>query len=174
MNINVGIVLFIGWAVIVAISDYRARRISNSIVVAGLAAALACAFLRCGPFGISPLQAVTGSLIGLAALLPFFAFGLMGAADVKVFAVLGAWCGMHALLGLWMSASLAAGVHALWLVISNHTRLSGPGRLTGATFEVGGKASTPYATCLTVAAMGWFVLVATGVTGAIAAHGGAA
>lgn len=174
MNITVGIVLFIAWAAIVAISDFRARRISNSIVVAGLAAAFACAFFKCGPFGIIPLQALSGSVIGLVALLPFFAFGLMGAADVKVFAVLGAWCGMHALLGLWMAASLAAGVHALWLVITSNVRVPGSARLTGATFEVGGKASTPYATCLAVAALGWLVLFATGVTGAIGASGGAA
>lgn len=82
----------------------------------------------------------------------------MGAADVKVFAVLGAWCGMHALPGLWMAASLAAGVHALWLLITTRTRLAGLVRQSGATFELAGKASTPYAACLTVAASGWLVL----------------
>lgn len=101
-------------------------------------------------------------MVGLLALLPFFALGLMGAADVKVFAVLGAWCGMHALPGLWMAASLAAGVHALWLLITTRTRLAGFGRHAGATFEIGGKASTPYAAFLTVAAMLWLVLQTAG------------
>lgn len=111
--------------------------------------------------------------MGLIALLPFFAMGVMGAADVKVFAVLGAWCGIHALPGLWIAASLAAGVHALWLLIrsrmahAGHTARipfagAGAGRLTGATFEMSGKASTPYAACLTVAAIGWLVLHASG------------
>src|SRR5258707_9296688 len=118
MNVSVGILLFIAWAAVVAVSDCRRRRISNPVVVAGLAAAFACAFLQCGPFGVSLTQAAIGALVGLAALLPFFALGVMGAADVKVFAVLGAWCGMHALPGLWMAASLAAGVHALWLLIA--------------------------------------------------------
>ena len=158
MNVSVGILLFIAWAAVVAICDCRRRRIPNSVVVAGLAAAFGCALVQCGAFGMSLGQAACGALIGLAALLPFFALGAMGAADVKVFAVLGAWCGMHALLGLWMAASLAAGVHALWLLITTRTRLAGLGRHGGPTFERAGKASTPYAACLTVAASAWLVL----------------
>ncbi|CAE6706228.1 A24 family peptidase [Paraburkholderia domus] len=158
MNVSVGTLLFIAWAAVVAISDCRSRRISNSIVVAGLAAAFGCAFLQCGPFGVSLTRAAIGTVIGLVALLPFFALGVMGAADVKVFAVLGAWCGMHALLGLWMAASFAAGVHALWLLITTRTRLAGLVRHHGATFELAGKTSTPYAACLTVAASAWLAL----------------
>ncbi len=168
MNNSAGIFLFLAWAVVVAISDCRARRISNSIVVAGLAAAFGCALFQCGPFDISLLHSGIGAAVGLAALLPFFALGVMGGADVKVFAVLGAWCGMQALLGLWVAASLAAGAHGLWLVIttyvsrSSRAQLGGPVRLTGATFELGGKTSTPYAACLTVAGIGWLVLNASG------------
>jgi prepilin peptidase CpaA len=161
MNGPAGTSLFIAWAAVVAICDCRWRRISNSIAVAGLAAAFGCALLQCGPFGISLTQAGIGALVGLAALLPFFALGAMGAADVKVFAVLGAWCGVRALPGLWMAASLAAGVHALWLLITTRTRLVGLFRQSGATFEVAGKASTPYAACLTVAATVWLVLQGT-------------
>ncbi|WP_233829420.1 A24 family peptidase [Paraburkholderia sp. ZP32-5] len=165
MSAFIGMALFIAWAVVVAICDCRARRISNSIMVAGLVAAFGCALFECGPFDISVAQAVIGAVVGLLALLPFFALGVMGAADVKVFAVLGAWCGIHALLGLWMAASVAAGLHALWLLITTRTRLIGPGRLGrdgGATFELAGKASTPYAACLTIAAMIWLALRATG------------
>jgi len=158
MKAFVGIPLFIAWAAVVAACDYRSRRIPNSVVVAGLAAAFGCALVQCGPFGISLGQAAIGALIGLVALLPFFALGAMGAADVKVFAVLGVWCGMHALLGLWMAASLAAGVHALWLLITTRTRLAGLGRHGSPTFELAGKASTPYAACLTVAASAWLLL----------------
>ena len=158
MKVSVGIFLFIAWAAVVAIRDCRARRISNSVVVAGLAAAFGCALFQCGPFGVSLTQAGIGTLIGLVALLPFFALGVMGAADVKVFAVLGAWCGMHALIGLWMAASLAAGMHAIWLLITTRTRLAGLLRHHGATFELAGKTSTPYAACLTVAASAWLVL----------------
>ncbi|MFM0740509.1 prepilin peptidase [Paraburkholderia xenovorans] len=158
MDEFVGIFLFIFWCGVVAICDCRSRRIPNSIVIAGLVTAFACAFVECGPFGISFARAGLGVLVGLLALMPFFALGVMGAADVKVFAVLGAWCGMNALLGLWMAASLAAGIHAAWLLITTRTRLSVFGHREGATFELAGKASTPYAACLTVAACGWLAL----------------
>ncbi|MGF6771175.1 prepilin peptidase CpaA [Paraburkholderia sp. GAS199] len=160
MNVFVGVPLFIIWCGVVAISDCRNRRISNSIVLAGLMAAFACALAHCGPFNISVPRAALGALVGLAALMPFFALGVMGAADVKIFAVLGAWCGMHALLGLWMAASLAAGIHALWLLVTTRTRLAALGRQGGATFELAGKAATPYAACLTAAATGWLGLQA--------------
>ncbi|WP_297356563.1 prepilin peptidase, partial [Paraburkholderia sp.] len=113
-----------------------------------------------GPFNISLTQAALGALVGLCALMPFFALGVMGAADVKVFAVLGAWCGMHALLGLWIVASLLGGCHAVWLLISTRTRLAAIGRLGEPTFELGGKRATPYAACLTVPAIVWMGLQA--------------
>ncbi|MCC8391166.1 prepilin peptidase [Paraburkholderia sp. MMS20-SJTR3] len=167
MSVLLGTVLFIAWAAVVAISDCRARRIPNSIVIAGLAAAFGCALFAGNPFHTTFIQSATGAVVGLLVLLPFFAFGLMGAADVKVFAVLGAWCGMHALLGLWMAASLAAGVHALWLLIVTRTRLmslgrAGAGARVGATFELAGRAATPYGACLTVAATLWLVLQTAG------------
>lgn len=161
MNGSAGTLLFIAWAAVVAICDCRWRRISNSIVVAGFATAFGCAVFQSGPFGISPAQAGIGALVGLVALLPFFALGVMGAADVKVFAVLGAWCGLRALPVLWMAASLAAGAHALWLLIMTRTRLAGLFRQSGPTFELAGRASTPYAACLTAAASALLVLHGT-------------
>lgn len=147
--------LFVTWAASVAVCDCRSRRVSNALVVAGLAAALACASLEHAPFGISLTQAALGALVGLCALMPFFAVGVMGGADVKVFAVLGAWCGIHALLGLWIAASLAAGLHAVWLLLATRTRLAAIGRPSAPTFRLGQKRSTPYAACLTVPAIAW-------------------
>ena len=152
--------LFVAWAALVAICDCRSRCVSNALVVAGLVTALACAALNHGPFNIPLTQAALGALVGLCALMPFFALGVMGAADVKVFAVLGAWCGMHALLGLWITASLLAGCHAVWLLISTRTRLAALGRPGEPTFELGGKRATPYAACLTVPAIAWMGLQA--------------
>jgi prepilin peptidase CpaA len=152
--------IFAVWAAVVAVCDCRSRRVSNALVVAGLVAALACAALEHGPFGISLAQAALGALVGVCALLPFFALGVMGGADVKVFAVLGAWCGMHALVGLWIAASLIAGCHAIWLLISTRTRLAAIGRPGEPTFELGNRRATPYAACLTVPAIAWMGLQA--------------
>jgi prepilin peptidase CpaA len=93
--------------------------------------------------------------VGLGALLPFFLLGMMGAADVKVFAVLGAWCGMHPLLNLWLIASIAAGVHALWLLIVTRTRVGVLLKRGSSTFALAGRRSSPFAAFLTVPTILW-------------------
>lgn len=155
MQVSVVLLLFMVWCACVAISDYRSRRISNALVVMGLIAAFLCALFNISPFGLSAAQAAAGAAVGLVALLPFFALRVMGAADVKVFAVLGAWCGIHALLGLWAVASVAAGLHALWVVVATRTRVAALFERRAPTFELTGRRATPFATCLTVPLVIW-------------------
>lgn len=159
MTILLSDLFFVAWALVVAVCDCRNRRIPNSLVVTGLVAAFVCASLFRGPFDVTAAQAALGFAVGLAALMPFFALGVMGAADVKVFAVLGAWCGMHGLLYLWMAASLAAAVHAICLLIVTRTRFVAFARAGGApTFALGNRRSTPYAACLVIPAVAWLAL----------------
>lgn len=150
--------MFVAWTLTVAASDLRHRRVANASIVAGMIAAFACAFTARMPFGVAPAQAALGALLGLAALLPFFALHVMGAADVKVFAVLGAWCGPHALLDLWIAASILAGLHALALLLATRTRLATLVRIGEATFELRGHRATPYVTCLAIPALGMLAL----------------
>ena len=110
--------LFISWALAVVLFDCRLRLIPNWLVIAGLALASVLVASGHSPFHIDLSDAALGLTVGLLALLPFYLIGLMGAADVKVFATLGAWCGFHALPTLWIVASLAAGMHALFLLVS--------------------------------------------------------
>lgn len=162
MSASISNLLFVVWAVAVAVSDCRFRRVSNVLVLAGLAAALASAFFFHGPFGLAPMQAAIGMVVGLVALLPFYMVGMMGGADVKVFAVLGAWCGIHALLTLWIAASLIAAVHAIGLLVLARAQGFSLGLHGWRTFEVAGRRSTPFAACLAVPAI---VLLATEVAG---------
>lgn len=155
MQVSFALLVFMLWCACVAICDYRSRHISNVLVVIGLITAFLCALFNISPFGISAAQAAAGAAVGLVALLPFFALGVMGAADVKVFAVLGAWCGVHALLGLWAVASVAAGLHALWVLVATRTRVAALLQRRAPTFELAGRRSTPFATCLTVPLMVW-------------------
>lgn len=154
-----GIALFSVWAAAVTWCDCRHRRVPNGWIIAGLLAALICSAVRVSPFGIAPGQAVYGAIVGCAALLPFFWLGVMGAADAKVFAVLGAWCGVSALLGLWIVASLAAAVHAGALLIAARLRPSAASasastsapllwRSGRPTFALGTRRATPYAALL--------------------------
>lgn len=145
---------FGAWAAAVAFYDCRSRRVPNLLVAVGLFAAWAAGWLHAGPMRIGLAHSLAAAMVGLVALLPFFLVGIMGAADVKVFAVLGAWCGVHALVGLWVVASLAAGAHAIALLIAQRTRANGDVRVVAA----GPKRGTPYAACLTVPAIAWLAL----------------
>ncbi len=148
---------FLGWAVFVAASDIRFRRIRNSLVVAGLVGALVAAVISRNPFGISLAQSLVGAAVGLVCFAPLFALRVMGAADVKVFAVLGAWCGASALLWLWIAASLAAGVHALWVMLLSRTLVSALYKRATPTMTLGGRRATPYAAFLVMPAAVWLL-----------------
>ncbi|SOT39018.1 A24 family peptidase [Burkholderia cenocepacia] len=155
--------VFLVWAALVAASDIRFRRVSNSLVLAGLACALGAAYLNASPFGLLPAQAVLGLLVGLIAFFPLFLLRVMGAADVKIFAVIGAWCGVNALLWIWIAASLAAGIHALAAMLLSRTSVGGLWRRDKPALTLGRYRATPYAACLAAPAAAWVVfLVVTG------------
>ncbi|AJY07767.1 prepilin peptidase [Burkholderia sp. SIMBA_043] len=148
---------FLAWALVVAASDIRYRRISNVLVLAGLVAGFLAASLDANPFGVLPVRAMIGMFVGLIVLLPFFLLRVMGAADVKIFAVLGAWCGANALLWVWVAASLAAGVHVLVLMLLSRTRIRALRSRRAPVLMVGGYRATPYAACLVAPVAAWLV-----------------
>ncbi|KVH63069.1 hypothetical protein WS89_08565 [Burkholderia sp. MSMB1072] len=155
--------IFLVWAALVATSDIRFRRVSNSLVLAGLVCGLGGAYLNVSPFGILPKQAMIGLLVGLAAFFPLFLLRAMGAADVKIFAVIGVWSGAHPLLWIWIAASLAAGIHALTLMLLSRTSIGALWQRGGPAMALGKFRATPYAACLAAPAAAWVVfLVATG------------
>lgn len=155
--------MFLVWAAFVATSDIRFRRVSNSLVLAGLACGVSGAYLNASPFGILPAQAMIGLLVGLVAFFPLFLLRVMGAADVKIFAVIGVWCGANALLWIWVAASLVAGLHALALMLLSRTSIGALWRRGKPAMALGGYRATPYAACLAAPAAAWVVfLVATG------------
>jgi prepilin peptidase CpaA len=150
MNLSVSLAIFAAWAALVAVCDWRSRRISNSIVIAGFVLAIACTLLHRSPFHLSFGDALLGAAVGFVALLPFYAFRVMGAGDVKVFAVLGTWCGMHALFSVWMLGTLLAGLHAIVILLVTRTRIGELIRRRQPTFEVAGMRATPFVTCMVV------------------------
>ena len=146
---------FIVWALAVALFDWRHRLIPNALIIAGALCALAFAVAHVSPFGISIGASLAGLAIGFVALMPFYALGMMGAADVKTFAALGAWCGPRALVAIWVAASLAAGLHALVLLARRRAAFASPAEPRRDT--------TPYAALLALAALGHMALDAPGV-----------
>lgn len=146
---------FFAWATAVAIDDCRDRRIPNALVITGVIAVIIFTVSRHNPFGTTWLDALIGGGVGLISLFPFFALRIMGAADVKVFAVLGAWCGVSVLPWLWIVASVAAGMHALGIMFLTRTSFATLWRQGSPTFALGARRSTPYAAFLVIPAALW-------------------
>jgi prepilin peptidase CpaA len=152
--------VFTVWAALVAWSDCRMRRVPNVLVASGAVAAFACAAMHAGPLRLTPGSAAFGALVGFVALLPFFVLGVMGAADVKVFAAVGAWCGATALLDVWVIASIASALHVVALLAHARMRSGAGSRWSPRsswsagqpTFAIGARRATPYAALLVAAA----------------------
>ena len=73
------------------LSDVRERRIPNALVVTGLLVGLAGHAWLAGVSGL--MFAASGALAGLLCLLPFYISGALGAGDVKLMAMCGAFLG---------------------------------------------------------------------------------
>ncbi|MBB5608635.1 MULTISPECIES: prepilin peptidase [unclassified Janthinobacterium] len=101
--------------------DLRTRRIPNRLVLLGTLAGIALhASLSPGaglfevPFGgLGFLPSLAGSAIGLSLLLPMYLLRALGAGDVKLMAMCGAFLGPQATLEAVLLTLLSGGVLAL-------------------------------------------------------------
>jgi len=106
-------------------TDVRSRRIPNRLVGFGMLAGLTLhstvtpgAGLFSVPFGgVGFLLALGGLALGLALMLPLYALGAMGAGDVKMMAMIGAFMGPQEMLGVTLCSLVAGGVLALVFAI---------------------------------------------------------
>jgi prepilin peptidase CpaA len=111
--------------------DVQSRRIPNTLVVVGLA--LGLFFQAAAPAGsglFHPTQAgslgltaaLLGAVVGLALLMPMYVLRAMGAGDVKLMAMVGAWLGVSSVAWATLFTLLAGGV--LSIVVMLVTRSS--------------------------------------------------
>lgn len=105
--------LLLGGLLVLAVwHDVRSRRIPNWLVAgAALAGVVLNASAMPGALGFWP--AVGGWALGLALLMPMYAFKTLGAGDVKLMAAIGAFIGPQAVTGAVLASLLAGGVLAL-------------------------------------------------------------
>ncbi|MGE5472155.1 MAG: prepilin peptidase [Bacteroidota bacterium] len=103
MNIMLNVLLALA-----VVYDLRERRIPNFLNACGLALALSMAAYRGGWEGLS--DSLAAALVGLLVFFPFFAVRMIGAGDVKLFAVVGGFVGLGALLPVWFYTVLAGGL----------------------------------------------------------------
>lgn len=100
-----------------ALSDYRRFRIPNLLTGGGILFALAYNTVVPPEWHAGWTWAPAGMLLGFGALLPLYAIGAMGAGDVKLMAMVGAFLGVtgtaYALLFCVVTAGIAALAYAL-------------------------------------------------------------
>jgi len=118
-------VLLLGLLLRAVWTDIQSRRISNGLVLIGLLAGFALqalvtpgAGLFANPFGgLGLLSATGGMLTGLGMLLPMYAMGAMGAGDVKLMGMIGAFLGPQDAVGAMLASAIAGGVLAITVAL---------------------------------------------------------
>jgi len=93
-----------------AFFDLKMRRIPNWLIIVGL---LCGVFLNAFQGTGHLIQSLTGFAVGIGVLLLPFAFGWIGAGDVKYFGVVGALLGVYWLPRVFFYSALVAGLIAV-------------------------------------------------------------
>jgi prepilin peptidase CpaA len=98
---------------IAAISDYKSHRIPNWLVLTGLVLALVYSIIIPMSPNDGALWALEGMITGFVLLVVFWLMGIMGAGDVKLMAMIGAFLGPMAALYSVLFSMAAGGVLAI-------------------------------------------------------------
>lgn len=108
--------MLMGLLIAAAWSDYGTGRIPNALVFGGTLTALALGALA-PPAPATPLDtflmALAGLAVGFLATLPFYLLRAMGAGDVKLIAMCGAFLGYPSILPAVLGTFLAGGALSL-------------------------------------------------------------
>lgn len=98
--------------IVAAVNDYRTYKIPNWLTASGTAFALVYSVAAPASSHAGFLWAIEGLLLGFFALLPFYVLKIMGAGDVKLMAMTGAFLGvpdtLHVLLATFIIGGIAA------------------------------------------------------------------
>jgi len=105
--------------------DVLSHRIPNKWVLVGVLVGLALngllpaggGFNSAIPGGLGWLAALQGLGVGLAVLLPLYLLRAIGAGDVKLMVMVGAFVGTNDMLGVLLATFLAGGLMALAVVL---------------------------------------------------------
>jgi prepilin peptidase CpaA len=102
-------------SVVMAVGDWRTRRIPNYLTVGGALAGIIFQTTVMGWTGL--VQALLGMFLGLGLLLLPYILGGMGAGDVKALAALGAWLGPLGCFSVFCYMGLAGGLMSLGVLV---------------------------------------------------------
>ncbi|SEK16485.1 MULTISPECIES: prepilin peptidase [unclassified Variovorax] len=102
---------------VAAVSDWRSYRIPNWLTFGGALFALVYGTLAARTPAAGAASAFGGLAVGFASMLVFYAVGIMGAGDVKLMAMAGAFLGPQQTLMAVLFTFIAGGVAALAFAI---------------------------------------------------------
>ncbi len=113
------ILILAGLLTVASISDYRTYRIPNWLTVGGMTTGLIYSAIV--PFSVKLgfLWSLGGLAIGLLALLPLYALRMLGAGDVKLMAMVGAFLGVTDTLSAVVYSLIVGGIAALGYALLN-------------------------------------------------------
>ncbi len=106
---------------IAAFSDCRTRRIPNALVLAGILIGFAFNTFAPSVPKAGFLFALSGAMVGFALFLPLYLLRAIGAGDVKLLAVVGAFLGPLATLNAGVCTFILGGVLSVVFVIRHGT-----------------------------------------------------
>ena len=128
---NPGIALVV-LVIAAAVIDVRSYRIPNWLTVGGMLVGLAWNTAVAPQALMGFLWALGGLALGLVALLPFYALKVMGAGDVKLMAMVGAFLGFPGILYAIVFTFIAGGAVAVAFAVAHRSA----GRMVGHVGEI--------------------------------------
>jgi prepilin peptidase CpaA len=115
LTVNGIVVLFaVG---ITAVTDIWKFKVYNVLTIPLLISGLVYNAYAHGSAGL--VASLIGALFGFGILILFYVMGGMGAGDVKLMAAVGAWLGLPQIYYVFIASSFAAGLYALYLVLTH-------------------------------------------------------
>lgn len=106
-----GMSILIVLLLVAVVTDINCRRIPNILIASGLVLAVAVSAWSSGLPGV--VHASAGALVGFLLMLPLYLMRVMGAGDVKLCAVVGAFMGPLAVIGSVLLTWIAGGCLAI-------------------------------------------------------------
>jgi prepilin peptidase CpaA len=103
---------------IAAWTDWRKRKIYNKLLGPAFLAAFSLHAIQQGWLGIR--LSLIGSVVGLALLLIPYLMGGIGAGDVKLLGVIGAFGGVHFVINSFFYGAVIGGIVSVYILIRRH------------------------------------------------------
>jgi prepilin peptidase CpaA len=157
--------MFTGLLLAACVSDVRSRRIPNFLVAVLAVAGLLFSVLA-NPVMPGLTYGMSGLAVGFVIWILFYALGVMGAGDVKLFAAAGAWLGPGGAWRASLVAAVAGGVIAVGMLLHQRRLGASLGKLAVAVTsrsraalggigsgEEGRKRNLPYGVALAFGAL---------------------